>query len=281
MKENRDFCIGDVLRLEGGGKYTNRKEDRGGPTRWGISQKALSHSRGRPVTAEEVAQLEEPEARAIYWSDYANAIKFDMLPGGVDRSLLDIAVLSGVGTASRLLQEVVGAEIDGAIGPATLSAVRAMRPLDVLFQLHAKHLYFMVKIPGEANDGGWVNRSSEVLATSEHMLQKNPRLTEALNSRTMQTAGGSTVIGATMSTNWLAEHGAGLLDFIASWAQSHTGGLTQLSSPEVGAAVVTGTDAAQQAAVQGLPQLLLTLAMTGLSAWAAWRRDHDYMTAQR
>jgi lysozyme family protein len=278
MIETREFAINDVLRLEGGGKYTNRKEDRGGPTRWGISLKGLAAARDKAVNAEDVAQLTEEEARAIYWSEYWNAVKGDMLPRGIDRYMLDIAVLSGPGLAAKLLQEVVGAKVDGVVGQKTLTATRAMRPLNVLFQLHAKHLLYMVTIPGEANDRGWVNRSCELLPTCEGMLQANPRLDEALTSRTMQTAGGSTVLSGAMVTSWLSEHGPGLLDTVATWVQSHTGGLAQLSSPEAGAAVDA---AARAAAVQSLPQLLMEIATMGLSAWAAWRRDHDYVTAQR
>ena len=55
MIENREPAITETLRMEGGGQYTDRATDRGGPTRWGVAHKTLALSRGVPsVTPEEV-----------------------------------------------------------------------------------------------------------------------------------------------------------------------------------------------------------------------------------
>lgn len=184
MIENREFWVAETIRLEGGEKYTNRPEDRGGPTKFGITHTALAKSRGvKSVGPEEVAQLEQDEAEQIYRTDFWNAVRGDQLPSGIDIYVADFAVLSGPRRAATFLQQLVGAKPDGFVGEKTIAAVRAMRPLDVLLKLHHRRLEFMVRIPGEANDAGWVNRVSEVLAIAESRIVSRPMLAEAIGSR--------------------------------------------------------------------------------------------------
>jgi lysozyme family protein len=57
--------ITELIEREGR-EYSNRAADRGGPTKFGVTQKTLSIWRRRPVSALEVEALEEWEARKIY-----------------------------------------------------------------------------------------------------------------------------------------------------------------------------------------------------------------------
>lgn len=206
MIENMAFWVTETLRMEGGEKFTNRKTDRGGATKFGITHGALATWRGVPtVGPEEVAQLTEEEAREIFEVNYWGAVNGNKLPGGIDFAVAQIAVLSGVGTAAKMLQEVAreadkSLKIDGRIGDLTITAVRAMRPLDVLFKLGRKWLIHAVKIPGEANDEGWVNRGFEGLEIAETLLAKRPMLADAASSKIIKTnalpaIGGVGVIG--------------------------------------------------------------------------------------
>ena len=74
-----DSIIDDVIRREGG--YVNHASDRGGPTNWGITARALGDWRGlgRVASAEEVNGLTVAEARTIYMDRYVYRPGFDTL----------------------------------------------------------------------------------------------------------------------------------------------------------------------------------------------------------
>lgn len=107
----------------------------------------------------DIAALTLDDARAIYRRDYWTAIRGDELPRPIALAVFDAAVNSGPGAAARLLQAAVGAAEDGAIGPATLARVRAMAPLALLDDFHARRLGFMGQAAGWATYArGWAGR---------------------------------------------------------------------------------------------------------------------------
>ncbi|HBM28653.1 MAG TPA: hypothetical protein DDZ92_07185 [Halomonas sp.] len=131
-----DTIISDIIRAEGS-QYTNDSADRGGPTRWGITQATLSKSRGRSVTAEEVAGLSEDEARQIYRLMYWDQPGFSRLgvhSMKIAAEVMDTGVNCGPGQAARMLQRALNAmndtgrlwpdlKVDGKCGPATAGAL--------------------------------------------------------------------------------------------------------------------------------------------------------------
>lgn len=105
-------AVAAVLVSEGG--YGNDPNDRGGVTKFGISQRAYP--------GESVANLTEDRARALYWRDYWLAARCDVLPPALAVMVFDAAVQHGVVSAVRLLQHVLNTEIDGQLGPITRAA---------------------------------------------------------------------------------------------------------------------------------------------------------------
>ena len=69
-RDPTEAIIDTILRREGWPRYTNRPSDRGGPTKGGITLATLASWRKRPVTATDVAALDEAEVRAIYRARY-------------------------------------------------------------------------------------------------------------------------------------------------------------------------------------------------------------------
>lgn len=133
-----DSIITDIIRAEGSA-YTNDPSDRGGPTRWGITQATLRAHRGQAVTPEDVAALTEAEAREIYlrryWQSpgFANLGDVSML---IAAEVMDTGVNCGPSTAAKFLQRLLNAlndggklwddlTVDGACGPATVRALTA------------------------------------------------------------------------------------------------------------------------------------------------------------
>lgn len=128
MKTSYDFAIKEVLKSEGG--YSNDPADSGGETNFGITQRETSI----PVRTMTVEQ-----AKAIYKTKYWDAVNGDKLPAGVDYSVFDYGVNSGVGRSKKVLQQFKdkqGTELIDAINDERMAFLRnlvARRPKDQKF----------------------------------------------------------------------------------------------------------------------------------------------------
>jgi len=114
----------DAILVREGSTYTHRPNDRGGPTRYGITQRTLADYRGRPVGADDVHALTEVEARDIYRYVYAIRPGLSRIVSPELQDLaIDCAVNHGPSRAVRMLQSAAGALADGVFGDATDRAV--------------------------------------------------------------------------------------------------------------------------------------------------------------
>lgn len=169
-----DQIIDDIIRREGR-VFVNHPADRGGPTKFGITQKTLAGYRGKDVTPEDVAALTEEEARAIYRSDF---LIFGKIESEALRALLiDSGVNHGQGNAVKFLQRALGVDADGILGPQTLEAVRKMNADTLYLRVLAERMKFYGKIVSRdpvlkkareagfhlqaENAEGWANRLNE------------------------------------------------------------------------------------------------------------------------
>lgn len=143
---NVSGIITEILEREGS-KYTNDPADKGGPTKYGITQKTLSDYRGRPVTADEVSRLTEPEARSIYFQLYVRGPGFQKI---IDEPLMALAVDCGVNhgqeRAIEWLQELVGVRADGEFGPVTADAINRHDPTRLYLKLVSRRVRFYGEI---------------------------------------------------------------------------------------------------------------------------------------
>lgn len=266
-EENLVPWTAKTLEWEGGDKYTNLPTDRGGPTKYGVTMPALAKSRGVPsVEVNDIVHLEEGEAKDIFQADYWSYLKGDDLPGGVDWCVATIGVLSGPPRAAKMLQEVVRTTPDGRIGKDTLTAVRAMRPMDVLLKLQAKYLEFLVRIPGEANDAGWMRRWTECLEIAEAHIDHRPMATEVAQSKIIRTAG----VTALPSLGGLAWAWDKVGPQVVAWAQNQMADPVALERLQTGFSIV----AARQNVLVTVVVVLggfLVIETLGL-AYIVWRR---------
>lgn len=134
-----DDPIGLVLEHEGG--YINHKNDRGGPTNFGVTQKTYSRWLGRPASIEDVKNMTEETAREIYESLYLSGPRIHTLPDPPQTLVLDMAINHGPRNAVRMLQRVINMagfgpiSTDGVIGPKTRRALeRAVSEMGNYFQ---------------------------------------------------------------------------------------------------------------------------------------------------
>lgn len=117
-----DAIIDDIIQREGGATVTNDPADRGGRTQYGIAER--SHPQAwvdGKVTLE--------EARDIYRQRYLEAPGFGKIEDPRLRAqLVDFGVNSGPGVAIQKLQEILKVDVDGVLGPKTLTAIAAYDP---------------------------------------------------------------------------------------------------------------------------------------------------------
>lgn len=137
-----DEIITGILRAEGSA-YTNDPRDSGGPTKYGITQRALSQYLRRPAAVHEVQELTETQARAVYRHQYVDAPGFGdvlNLSDAIAAELVDTGVNCGPAVAATMLQTALNAlnrngkdypdiAEDGDCGPGTIAALRAFLQL--------------------------------------------------------------------------------------------------------------------------------------------------------
>lgn len=104
MKQNFEVCVTKVFKDEGG--YSNDPADSGGKTNFGITQKE---------TSIDVKTITMSQAKDIYKKKYWDALDCDNLPNGVDYTVFDYGVNSGVGRSSKVLKSFKGLEPTKAI----------------------------------------------------------------------------------------------------------------------------------------------------------------------
>lgn len=118
-----DQIIDATIKAEGG--YVNDPTDRGGATKYGITQTV---ARANGYTGD-MRDLPLQTARDIYRSEYAIKPGFVDFPSDIAAELFDTGVNMGTSTATKFLQRAVnalagsGLVVDGKMGPATRKAV--------------------------------------------------------------------------------------------------------------------------------------------------------------
>ena len=170
MKENWPTALAAVLHHEGG--YVHHKDDPGGITNLGCTKATWEKWCGHPVDEQDMRDLTPEDVSPLYKDKYWDKVRGDELPAGVDYVVFDTAINSGPGRAAKLLQEVIGATPDGAIGPMTLKAVAAMPAADVINKFQDNRLLYLQTLPTWPTFGrGWARRVEEGRAAALRMSQ--------------------------------------------------------------------------------------------------------------
>lgn len=133
MSRAFDLAIAFVLNVNVEGEYSDDPQDPGGETRFGISQQAHP--------AVDIANLTREEAVEIYRRSYWDACRCDEFPPALALALFDAAVNQGPAKAVKLLQRALGEEVDGVVGPDTLSAAARALPDEALIQFLSRRAY--------------------------------------------------------------------------------------------------------------------------------------------
>ena len=176
--DNFEKSLSFVFGNEGG--YSNNPHDRGGETNLGITQSTLDRAQleftGLPSSVKDLTRAQAEEIyRVFYWEES----KADMLPYPLCTLHFDAAVNHGVGGAAKLLQRAINnyaakagldvrVEVDGAVGPKTLSAlcqcldVAGNVPLICEIYCNEREKYYRSIVENNPSQAkflrGWMNR---------------------------------------------------------------------------------------------------------------------------
>ncbi len=148
--------IDDIIDREGG--YVDHPADKGGPTKWGITQMTLEKWRGTTVTDKQVQALPQSEARQIYWQRYYADAGIDKFPEALQAQAFDINVNGGLKPIVDRVTSYFGAplqEVVNFLGPKTANIILAASRIEY---------YRRITNSRPANKAfilGWLNRAAE------------------------------------------------------------------------------------------------------------------------
>lgn len=169
MKASFSASLKRVLVHEGG--FSNHPRDPGGVTLEGVIQRVYDGYRVRkglpkkPLTSLMRGTAEwNKERNEIYKLQYWDVCRCDELPAGVDYAVFDGAVNSGPAQAAKWLQRALKvAQIDGAVGEATLAKARAADPVALVGNICDQRMAFLQSLKTWSTFGpGWTRRVNEV-----------------------------------------------------------------------------------------------------------------------
>lgn len=137
--------IARLIEREGG--YVHHPQDPGGETKYGISKRSYPDL--------DIPSLSLQQARDIYERDFYKRFSLDRVsdPRAAEW-LMDWLVHSGAG-AIRHIQRELDVEVDGRIGPETLTALNRLPDAQDILRWRLK---FLVKLTRHPFIGGWINR---------------------------------------------------------------------------------------------------------------------------
>jgi lysozyme family protein len=164
-----DEALRRLLAHEGG--YTNHPSDPGGPTNFGITIYDYRKYVKPNATAADVRAMTVGEAKAIYRKRYWDAQRCDELPAGVDYSVFDYGVNSGIGRSGKVLRRVVGLpDTTHVVTDEVLRAVAKRDPKALVVAINDERLAFLKRLKTWPVFGkGWGARVSTVKSVSLRM----------------------------------------------------------------------------------------------------------------
>ncbi|GGF24217.1 hypothetical protein GCM10011321_14490 [Youhaiella tibetensis] len=207
-KGNLPAVLAETLAYEGG--WSDHPSDPGGATMKGITLAVFR--RYRPgASKEQLRAISADDVERIYRDGYWGPVRGDDLPEGVDLTVFDYGVNSGPSRSAKDLQRVVGATVDGKIGPATIALVKASAPRAVIKAHCARRLGFVQSLAIWNTFGkGWARRIAGIEATSlswvstKAQLEADAKQARSTAAAQIGSAAGTGVVGTVDQTNHLS-----------------------------------------------------------------------------
>ena len=176
----RDNIVDYTIKQEGGDKFTQTPNDRGGATKFGITLKTLQEDNPK-ATADDVKNLTESQARDIYVKKYWDKGQVDKMPIGVQDLVFDMNVNHGLGGSGIIIQRALNdlgadVDVDGRIGNNTLNAMNDFKAADLRAAMLKERQTWVENIakedPSQAKFlPGWKKRIADLQTIPEDVKQ--------------------------------------------------------------------------------------------------------------
>lgn len=153
-----DTCLQFILDREG--FYSDDPVDRGGATKWGVTQRTYdSYRKKHSLDARPVLQMDDAEMRALYREAYWTPMRCDDMGEPLDLVLFDSAIQHGTYGATKLLQQALQIPADGILGPVTLRHARNCLSDAVIHERREYYAKIIRNDPTQQRfEKGWNNR---------------------------------------------------------------------------------------------------------------------------
>lgn len=162
---NYTECEDRVLAHEGS-RYTDgvHPYDPGGPTRWGITLTDARLYWKPKATADDVRNMPRVVAEDIYRKHYWAPMRGDELPAGVDDTVYDYGINSGLGRSGKVLRRVLGLpDKDWHVTDEVLAALKLRDPVKVISAICDERMMYLRSLKiWPTYRTGWTIRVREV-----------------------------------------------------------------------------------------------------------------------
>lgn len=158
--------ISFILKFEGG--FVNDPADSGGPTNKGVTLNTFRSVYGRAKTVNDLKHMTDNEWRHILKSLYWDKCKADDISDqSIANMLVDFAWHSGVTTAVKKLQKIVGVTSDGICGVQTIGAINSRYAPETFNLLKAARMRYLQGIVKNKHSQarfmyGWTKRVNAI-----------------------------------------------------------------------------------------------------------------------
>lgn len=150
------------------GDFANNPYDGGGCTMKGVTLSTYRDYFGQYKTCEDLRYITDEEWLYIFKDGYWNKCKADEIDSQIVANIIvDWAWMSGVKTAVKKIQKLLGVEVDGIVGRETIGAINNCNE-DILFNdIYNERVKFYTNIVEKKPSqkmflNGWLNRLNDI-----------------------------------------------------------------------------------------------------------------------
>lgn len=169
MADYRDL-LPIIKKWEGG--YVNDPDDSGGATNKGVTLATFRQFYGKDKTAEDLKKLTDAQWLYIFLNGYWDKMKASQIKNqAIANIVVDWAWASGPGTATKCIQDILGVDVDGIVGPKTLQAINTAPQNSLFDKIKSARIKFVERLaelrPKDKKFlTGWKNRINSFFFSS-------------------------------------------------------------------------------------------------------------------
>ena len=145
MMADYNKLIPVIKKWEGG--YVDDPADSGGATNKGVTLATFRQFYGKDKTAEDLKKLTDAQWLYIFLNGYWDKMKASQIKNqAIANIVVDWAWASGPGTAAKYVQNILGINADGIVGPQTLQAINTAPQNSLFDKIKSARITFVERL---------------------------------------------------------------------------------------------------------------------------------------